>query len=71
VWVEVKMAKTSLAAWFFLLVSFGSCAQLPDVPVNITVHQGRHLDVNNSTADVAETPDEHIQERLDEAGHHQ
>ncbi|WP_058962300.1 hypothetical protein [Type-E symbiont of Plautia stali] len=54
-----------------LLVSFGSCAQLPDVPVNITVHQGRHLDVNNSTADVAETPDEHIQERLDEAGHHQ
>ncbi|WP_084935359.1 hypothetical protein [Pantoea rwandensis] len=65
------MGKKSIAAWFFLLVSLGSCAQLPNQPLNLSMHQGRHLDVNNSTADVAETPDEHIQERLDDAGHQQ
>lgn len=65
------MGKKTIAAWFFLLVSFGSCAQLPDQPQNMSMHHGRHFDVNNSTADVAETPDEHIQERLEEAGHHQ
>lgn len=63
------MGKKAIAAWFFLLISFGSCAQLPDEPLYTSVHHGRHLDVNNGTADVAETPDEHIQERLDEAGH--
>jgi len=65
------MGKTSLAAWFFLLVSFGSCAQLPSEPLNLSSHHGRSLDVNNSTADVAEAPDEHIQERLDDVGHQQ
>lgn len=60
-----------IAAWFFLLVSFGSCAQLPDEPLKVSMPHGRHFDVNNSTADVAETPDEHIQEKLDDVGHQQ
>lgn len=63
------MGSKFIVAWFFLLVSFGSCAQLPNVPVNITFHHGRHLDVENNTADVAETPDEHIKERQDDVGH--
>lgn len=66
------MRKMPLAAWFFLLLSFGSCAQPVPGPIDMHTHNGRHLDAgNNGMADVAETPDEHIQERQDEVGYHQ
>jgi len=36
------------------------------------VYSGRHFNAgNNGMADVAETPDEHIQERRDDVGYHQ
>lgn len=66
------MRKMPLAAWFFLLLSFGACAQPVPEPTTMYLHPGRHLDAGNSSmADVAETPDEHIQERRDEVGYHQ
>ncbi|WP_235056625.1 MULTISPECIES: hypothetical protein [Pantoea] len=69
---ELMMRKMPLAAWFFLLLSFGSCAQPLPGPPHMHAYSGRHLDAGNSgIADVAETPDEHIQERRDEVGYHQ
>lgn len=66
------MRKLPLAAWFFLLLSFGSCAQPLPGPTNLHTSSGRHLNTGNGgIADVAETPDEHIQERQDEVGVHQ
>ncbi|WP_343553177.1 hypothetical protein [Pantoea sp.] len=65
------MGKTNIAAWFFLLLSFGACAQLPESSITLPTHQGRHLQEGNNTVDVAETPDEHIKERTDDVGYHQ
>lgn len=66
------MRKMPIAAWFFLLLSFGSCAQPLPAPPSMHLYSGRHLNAgNNGIADVAETPDEHIQERRDDVGYHQ
>lgn len=62
------MRKKLLTAWFFLLAAFGSCAQLL---VGLAVQYARHLVVQNSAADVAELPDEHIRERPEDVGHKQ
>ncbi|NIG32744.1 hypothetical protein F3J42_02360 [Pantoea sp. Ap-959] len=59
------MGRTLLTGWFFLLLSLAASAQLPMGPVVIAGQHGRHLAGHSSTADVAETPDEHIQERRD------
>lgn len=61
------MAKSLAGAWFFLLVSFAGCAQLPVASLSVHAHQHRLLDGDNSTADVAEAPDEHVQERTEDA----
>ncbi len=65
------MGKKSVAAWFFLLLSLGACAQLPAGEVNLPTQHERHLKGGSSVADVAETPDEHVKERTEDVGHHQ
>jgi hypothetical protein len=65
------MGKTRVTAWLFLLLSLGACAQPPSGSITLNLQHGRHLNVDNSTADVAENPDEHIKERVDDVGHHQ
>ncbi|MEA5103241.1 hypothetical protein [Pantoea sp. S18] len=64
------MGKKVIVAWFFLLLSMAACAQ-PSGLITLTMQHDRHLRVENSTADVAETPDEHIQERVEDVGHRQ
>ncbi|MEB5970964.1 hypothetical protein ACWXWB_09795 [Pantoea dispersa] len=59
------MGKTLLTGWFLLLLSLAASAQLPAGPLILTAQHGRHLAGHSATADIAETPDEHIQERRD------
>ncbi|MBD9659198.1 hypothetical protein [Pantoea sp. PNT03] len=61
------MGKKVVAAWFFLLLSVVACAQ-PSSLITLTLQHDRHLKIENSTADVAETPDEHIKEGIYEVG---
>jgi hypothetical protein len=64
------MGKKVITAWFFLLLSVAAFAQPPG-SITLTIQHDRHLKMKNSTADVAETPDEHIQERVEDVGHRQ
>ena len=61
------MGKKVVAAWFFLLLSVVAGAQ-PASSITLTLQHDRHLKMENSTADVAETPDEHIKEGIYEVG---
>lgn len=64
------MGKKGIAAWFFLLLSMAACAQ-PSGSITLTMQHDRHLKMINRTADVAETPDEHIKEQVEDVGHRQ
>lgn len=65
------MNKQLCSAWFFLALSFGAMAGTPHGKSSAPAHYKHHENTSMTVADVAETPDEHIQEpTLAGAKHH-